>query len=78
MLFYWNVLTFPITKNNNIILKMATYKEDFQIERFDRERTQAELHASKEERESLKQAIQMLVCNVLHCSDYNQDLCSIL
>ena len=40
---------------------MTVFKEDFQIERADRERAQAELLILREEGENLKQAINMLV-----------------
>jgi hypothetical protein len=41
--------------------QVSIYKEDFQSERADRERAQAELHVLKEERDSLRQALNLLV-----------------
>ena len=41
--------------------QVATYNEDFQSERTDRERAQGEIQRLKEENDSLRKAINMLV-----------------
>ena len=41
--------------------QVATYNEDFQSERTDRERAQDEIQRLKEENDSLRKAINMLV-----------------
>lgn len=48
------------TKVEMLEVQVAIYKEDFLSERSDRERAQAELHAVKEERDNLKQAVNLL------------------
>ena len=47
-------------------IQVATYNEDFQSERLDRERAHAQIHSLKEENDSLNQAITLLVSHGLN------------